>query len=127
MSRLLKDYFWIAFANFFRLKRQCSQKRLIFSRKAYQFARAKRIRLPPTYSQQVGFLFAKLKVGDLLIRQMSEVELENGKVFEFDLDKYERVETNEVIRYEYEDGEEYHKVCLPKKNIVSMTEYTKEV
>lgn len=49
MSMLLKDYFWIALANFFQLKRQGFQRQLTFSRKAYQFVRDKRIRLPPTY------------------------------------------------------------------------------
>lgn len=49
MSILLRDYFWIALANFLRLKRQAFQRQLIFSRKTYQFVRAKRIRLPPTY------------------------------------------------------------------------------
>lgn len=62
-----------------------------------------------------------------MIRQMAEIELETGKVFEFDLGKYKRIETNEVIRYEYDDGREYRKVCIPKKCIVSITEYTEEV
>lgn len=61
-----------------------------------------------------------------MIRQIAEVELKNGKVFEFDLDKYKRVETNEAIRYEYQDDEEYRKVCLPKKNIIALTEYSEE-
>lgn len=49
MSMLLKDYFWIALTNFLRLSSQGFQKRLVFSQKTYQFVRAKRIRLPPTY------------------------------------------------------------------------------
>lgn len=71
-------------------------------------------------------MFVKLKVGDKVIRQIAEVELKNGKVFEFDLDKYKRVETNEAIRYEYQDDEEYRKVCLPKKNIIALIEYSEE-
>jgi len=67
-----------------------------------------------------------MKVGDLLIQQMVEIELENGKVFEFDLNKYKRIETDEAIRYEYEDDEEYHRVCIPKNRIVSISEYTEE-
>ncbi|WP_158527574.1 hypothetical protein [Streptococcus gallolyticus] len=55
---------------------------------------------------------------------MVEIELENGKVFEFDLNKYKRIETNEAIRYEYEDDEKYHRVCIPKNRIVSISEYT---
>ena len=55
---------------------------------------------------------------------MAEIELENGKVFEFDLNKYERIETDEAIRYEYEDDEEYHRVCILKNRIVSISEYT---
>lgn len=53
-----------------------------------------------------------------------EQALENGKVFEFDLNKYKRIETDEAIRYEYEDDEEYHWVCIPKNRIVSISEYT---
>lgn len=69
-------------------------------------------------------MFVKTKVGDSMIRQMAEVELENGKVFEFDLNKYKRIETDEAIRYEYEDDEEYHRVCILKNRIVSISEYT---
>lgn len=71
-------------------------------------------------------MFVELKVSDKVVCHITEVELENGKVFKFD-DRYKRIETNEAIRYEYEDGEEYHKVCIPKKCIVSLTEYTEEV
>ena len=55
MSILLKDYFWIALANFLRLRRQTFQRQLTFSRKAYQFVRDRRIRLPPTYFCRLFF------------------------------------------------------------------------